>query len=303
MPHSPHFILPTPCTFMTPHLPRSGLPLPGVRELFPDLFRPRSTAGPQTLPPSAAHDPQQCTPYDVTNPPSASAPHHFQPSPAPSNWPTARSTAVGTTDHRYTRARFNPPTSPYSHVRPNTHTTRWRSDHDVVGRKSTSRMSPPRSASPEVSSPDSQSRHQVDHGIGPSSLPDKEQTGSPMTSSPHAAFHSTEFTQQSTFEQKSVEPHSSKKRHKCDVCGSYWGRPSSLKIHMVSHTGVKEFVCSVCKQDFGVKSNYTRHIRVHHKNLSEGSQTRAAGRRRGSRRNQDAGPVRFVDEGPKFQGQ
>lgn len=176
----------------------------------------------------------------MTNPPSTSTPHHFQPSPTPSNWPPAHNTAMGTTDHRYTRARFIHLPSPYSsHVEPDAHTTRRRSDHDVVGRKSASRMSPPRSASPEVSSPDSQSRHQLDHGIGPSSLPDKEQTSSPMTSSPHAAFHSTEFTQQATFEQRSVEPHSSKKRHKCDVCGSYWGRPSSLKIHMVSHTGVK----------------------------------------------------------------
>ena len=175
----------------------------------------------------------------MTNPPSTSTPHHFQPSPTPSNWPAAQSTAMGTTDHRYTRARFTRLTSPYSHAQPNTHTARWRSDHDVASRKSISRMSPPRSASPEVSSPDSQSRHQLDRGIGPSSLPDKEQTSSPMTSSPHAAFHSTEFAQQATFDQKSVESHSSKKRHKCDVCGSYWGRPSSLKIHMVSHTGVK----------------------------------------------------------------
>ena len=181
----------------------------------------------------------------MTNPPSTSTPHHFQPSSAPSSWPAAQSTAIGTTDHRYTRARFNRPTSPYSHVQPNAHTTRWRPDHDVVGRKPTSRMSPPRSASPEVSSPDSQSRHQVDHGIGPSSLPDKEQTSSPMTSSPHTVFHSTEFTQQPTFEQKSAESHSSKKRHKCDVCGSYWGRPSSLKIHMVSHTGVKGMSCQI----------------------------------------------------------
>jgi predicted HD phosphohydrolase len=71
-------------------------------------------------------------------------------------------------------------------------------------------------------------------------LPDDERPSSPMTSSPHMASNPTEFAPQpGSFEQKSVETHSGKKRHKCDVCGSYWGRPSSLKIHMVSHTGVK----------------------------------------------------------------
>lgn len=80
-------------------------------------------------------------------------------------------------------------------------------------------------------------------------------------------------------------------------------------MHCLSHRSQPdlnrlEFMCSICKQDFGVKSNYTRHIRVHHKDSNEGIQTRTPGRRRrGSRRNQDVGPVRFVDEGPRFQGQ
>ena len=51
-------------------------------------------------------------------------------------------------------------------------------------------------------------------------------------------------------------------------------------------------MCSICKQDFGVKSNYTRHIRIYHKVSTEGVQTRAAvRRRRGSRRGQDIGPI------------
>ena len=236
-----------------------------------------------------------------------------------SNWSTAQSTVIDTTDHWYTRARFTHFAPPHSHVQHNIHITQqWPSAVDSIP---TSHM-PTSSASPDVSSPYPQPCQQVEDGAGPSSLPDNEQSSSPMTSSP-VASNPMEFAPQPTsFEQRSVETHSGKKRHKCNVCGSYWGRPSSLKIHMVSHTGVKgaswsifpvcsqpyvncpEFVCSVCKQDFGVKSNYTRHIRVHHKDSSEGTQTRAAGRRRrGSRRNQDVGPVRFVDEGPKFQGQ
>jgi hypothetical protein len=302
MPLSPHFILPTPCTFMTSHLSRYGPRLPGVRELFPDLFYQQPTVSPHTLPISPTHDPQQCTPYDATNLPSASTSRHLQfPT---SDWSTARNTAIGTTDRQYIRTRFNnPPPHHPSHVQPSTHITQRWPDPDVIDSIPTPHTSP-RSVSPEVHSPYSQSRQQVECEVGSSSLPDNEQTSSPATSSPHMASNSAEFTPRPTFEQKSVETHSGKKRHKCEVCGSYWGRPSSLKIHMVSHTGVKEFVCSICKQDFGVKSNYTRHIRVHHKDSTEGTLTRAAGRRRrGSRRNQDVGPVRFVDEGPKFQGQ
>lgn len=336
---------------MTSHLSRSGLPLPGVRELFPglcssvtlprlptyipDLFHPRPMATPQTSPTLATHDSQQRTSYDVSstslflficlfsncsqvmNLPSVSALPNFQL--PPSDRSTAQGTAIGTTDHQHTHARFNHP--PYPHVQPSIHITRRWPYPDVVSSMSASHMSP-RSVSPEVPYPYSQPHQQVGHDVGPSSLPDREKTCSPTMSSPHMAHHSIESAPQPHFDQKSVETHPGKKRHKCDVCGSYWGRPSSLKIHMVSHTGVKgasqsifpvcnradvncsEFVCSICKQDFGVKSNYTRHIRVHHKDSSEGTQIRAAGRRRrGSRRNQDVGPVRFVDEGPKFQGQ
>jgi hypothetical protein len=301
MPLSPHFILPTPCTFMTSHLSRYGPRLPGVRELFPDLFYPRPVVTPQASL-SPTHDSRQHTPYDVTNIPSVSTSRHSQlPS---SSWPTAQDTAIDTPDHhRYTPARFNNLPPHYSHVQSNTHITQRWPDPDVVDSIPISHT-PPRSVSPEAPLPYSQSRQQVECGVGPSSLPDNEQTSSPMTSSSHMASNSTEFARWQTFEQKPAESHTGKKRHRCDVCGSYWGRPSSLKIHMVSHTGVKEFVCSICKQDFGVKSNYTRHIRVHHKDSTEGAQTRAADRRRrGSRRNQDAGPVRFVDEGPRFQGQ
>lgn len=291
MPLSPHFTLPAPCTFMTSRFSRYGQPLPGVRELFPDLFQ-RSMTTPHASPLHAFHDTQRHATYDMTNPSSPS--HNFQP--PTSGGFTAQSTAIDT-DRPYT----HPHPAPHPHTRP--HAQRWSDD---AGPSTFSSHLPQRSASPETSSSYRPFHpHQPERGgVGPSSLTDNEQTSSPMTSSPHPAPNSAEsIPQPAPCEQKSVETHSGKKRHKCDVCGSYWGRPSSLKIHMVSHTGIKEFVCSICKQDFGVKSNYTRHIRVHHKDLSEGIQTRASSRRRrGSRRNQDVGPVRFVDEGPRFQG-
>lgn len=273
---------------------RSAQTLPGIRELFPDLFYSRPIQIPHDSLLSMIHDSRPLSTYDVTNP-LIQTPRHPQ---SPSNSFTARDTATSTSDHshRYTRAR----TPSHSHVPP--HITR-QPTHQLPTHGPVVSTSPGL-ASPELS-PRPLSRHQIEHGAGPSSLPDHETLSSPMTSSPHVQSPSTEFPLQSTsFDRKSPEPHSGKKRHKCNVCGSYWGRPSSLKIHMVSHTGVKEFVCSICKQDFGVKSNYTRHIRVHHKDSTEGIQTRVVGRRRrGSRKTRDIGPVRFVDEGPRFQGQ
>ena len=256
----------------------------------------------------------------MTSLPPISVPRH--PRPAPFNRSTAQNTATRIADHPNPRARFNSP-APSSHTQP--HGTQQWPNPDVVASTRTPHASPT-CTSPEVSSPYSQPHPQRAErwGVGQSgTVHDHDQLSSPMTSSPQTASNPAEFApQSSSFEQKSVETHSGKKRHKCDVCGSYWGRPSSLKIHMVSHTGVKgtdqgrfpsysrsdvdclEFMCSICKQDFGVKSNYTRHIRVHHKDSNEGIQTRVAGRRRrGSRRNQDGGPVRFVDEGTRFQGQ
>lgn len=286
MPLSPHFILPTPCTFMTS---RSSQSLPRIRELFPDLFQPRSMPIQNPTSPSVIHDPRQPDAYPPTNS-RPETPRHLE-----SYDPiTAQNTATRISDrlHRYTRA----PTH-HSHVHPyTTHqpTLGWPHVNPVA-------TASPTSASLELS-PHSTPRQQSEIVPGPSSLPDNESLDSPMTPSPHVP--ADDPTQSTSFDHKSLEPHSGKKRHRCNVCGSYWGRPSSLKIHMVSHTGVKEFLCSICNQDFGVKSNYTRHIKVHHRDSSEGIQARAAGRRRrGSRKTRDVGPVRFVDEGPRFQGQ
>jgi hypothetical protein len=239
---------------MTSHFSRSSQPLPGVRELFPgpysstftlspyrlltcnsDLFHPRpgmpTLSNPSPL--SPIHDPLRRTDYDVsfisyhiyflltllqvTNP-QFQITRHFQSSSIPS---TARDTASSTTtdhSHPYTRDLPIPPHVPPHTTHPPT-TLQWPNNNPA----------PSRSPSPEFSPL---------HRVGPSSLPDNERSSSPITPSPHDP--STELPSQSTsFEQNPLESHSGKKRHKCNICGSRWGRPSSLKIHMVSHTGVK----------------------------------------------------------------
>ncbi|PFH53788.1 hypothetical protein AMATHDRAFT_130967, partial [Amanita thiersii Skay4041] len=54
-------------------------------------------------------------------------------------------------------------------------------------------------------------------------------------------------------------------KYECTYCGKGFNRPSSLKIHLNSHTGEKPFICPVenCGRSFSVLSNMRRHTRVH----------------------------------------
>ncbi|KAJ7747376.1 hypothetical protein B0H16DRAFT_1726140 [Mycena metata] len=54
-------------------------------------------------------------------------------------------------------------------------------------------------------------------------------------------------------------------KYECSYCGKGFSRPSSLKIHLNSHTGEKPFICPVdgCGRSFSVLSNMRRHARVH----------------------------------------
>ncbi|KII92904.1 hypothetical protein PLICRDRAFT_172934 [Plicaturopsis crispa FD-325 SS-3] len=54
-------------------------------------------------------------------------------------------------------------------------------------------------------------------------------------------------------------------KYECSYCGKGFNRPSSLKIHLNSHTGEKPFICPVegCGRSFSVLSNMRRHARVH----------------------------------------
>ncbi|KAF9051117.1 hypothetical protein BDZ89DRAFT_1126087 [Hymenopellis radicata] len=54
-------------------------------------------------------------------------------------------------------------------------------------------------------------------------------------------------------------------KYECKYCGKGFNRPSSLKIHINSHTGEKPFACTVegCGRSFSVLSNMRRHARVH----------------------------------------
>ncbi|KAF7314476.1 C2H2 conidiation transcriptional factor [Mycena kentingensis (nom. inval.)] len=51
------------------------------------------------------------------------------------------------------------------------------------------------------------------------------------------------------------------KRHGCTMCHKRFDRPSTLKKHLLVHTGEKAFQCSICERRFGVLSNLNRHVR------------------------------------------
>ncbi|KAI8997552.1 hypothetical protein BDB01DRAFT_43966 [Pilobolus umbonatus] len=54
-------------------------------------------------------------------------------------------------------------------------------------------------------------------------------------------------------------------RYHCHHCDKSFSRPSSLRIHIYSHTGEKPFKCQFadCGKSFSVHSNMRRHLRVH----------------------------------------
>ncbi|KAH9928924.1 uncharacterized protein B0H18DRAFT_999406 [Fomitopsis serialis] len=53
------------------------------------------------------------------------------------------------------------------------------------------------------------------------------------------------------------------KRHVCPFCPRRFNRPSSLAIHLNTHTGAKPFPCPACGRPFSVNSNMRRHYRNH----------------------------------------
>lgn len=54
---------------------------------------------------------------------------------------------------------------------------------------------------------------------------------------------------------------SREKKHGCTMCHKRFDRPSTLKKHLLVHTGEKAFQCTICARRFGVMSNLNRHIR------------------------------------------
>ncbi|KAJ3512179.1 hypothetical protein NMY22_g15411 [Coprinellus aureogranulatus] len=58
-----------------------------------------------------------------------------------------------------------------------------------------------------------------------------------------------------------LESTSREKKHACTMCHKRFDRPSTLRKHLLVHTGEKAFVCEICGRRFGVNSNLNRHVK------------------------------------------
>ncbi|KAF8508751.1 hypothetical protein JB92DRAFT_571668 [Gautieria morchelliformis] len=83
------------------------------------------------------------------------------------------------------------------------------------------------------------------------------------TSMVRAAFSDTEDEPRATLansNEHGMIPRN-RKRHACELCDKAFDRPSTLKTHLLVHTGITPFSCHICGRRFGVQSNCNRHIK------------------------------------------
>ncbi|KAJ8520856.1 hypothetical protein ONZ45_g2370 [Pleurotus djamor] len=61
------------------------------------------------------------------------------------------------------------------------------------------------------------------------------------------------------------------KQHPCEVCKKVFTRPSSLKTHMNTHTGINPYKCAApgCGKTFGAPQNASRHLRTQHPSTAQ----------------------------------
>ena len=58
--------------------------------------------------------------------------------------------------------------------------------------------------------------------------------------------------------------HDNASRYRCDTCGKGFIIRSDYYDHLAAHTGVKQYVCSVCLKEFTRKSNMKAHMLQFH---------------------------------------
>ncbi|XP_051996965.1 zinc finger and BTB domain-containing protein 11-like [Xyrauchen texanus] len=87
----------------------------------------------------------------------------------------------------------------------------------------------------------------------------------------HLARHKHQNTKRASMTGASEDPQASEDQAKyrtkrefvCDICGKTLPKLYSLRIHMLSHTGVRPHSCKVCGKSFATKHNLKMHWALH----------------------------------------
>ncbi|CAK1587572.1 unnamed protein product [Parnassius mnemosyne] len=57
--------------------------------------------------------------------------------------------------------------------------------------------------------------------------------------------------------------HLIERRHQCTECEMTFFSSAEMKIHMLKHTGVRDFKCSICHKSYGRRRTLQEHMRIH----------------------------------------
>lgn len=78
-----------------------------------------------------------------------------------------------------------------------------------------------------------------------------------------AAARATFINQQLADELADGSKQSSKRSFKCKTCGKVFGRLTSLRQHMIFHTGIKPHICTQCNKSFFMAGDLKVHLKRH----------------------------------------
>lgn len=64
-----------------------------------------------------------------------------------------------------------------------------------------------------------------------------------------------------------LRTHTGSKQYKCTLCPTSFQRKDHLETHLGSHTGIKPYQCSVCHEAMFTSASFKRHMRIKHPNV------------------------------------